>query len=139
LSPDSEAIVAAGRLIVPAQEEPAEARAEERWPSVGMTRNGVPMLAYLVRPAGLEPWELWLAPIEVGDEAAGRPPRVRATAARRLVASCALAAPAFSPDGRWVYAMVRVEGSDKIHLARFAVATGADDCGSDNRSPSPGA
>jgi hypothetical protein len=119
LSPDATAIVAAGRLIVPEEDEHAPADAE-CWPVVATTRDGVPMLAYLVANGGRFPFELRTAPITLEGGPAVGVPRVRAGAIRRLADVGVLTAPAFSPDARWVYAAVRDGRSGEVRVSRFA-------------------
>jgi hypothetical protein len=134
LSGDASAVVAAGRVPVPTGEaatvaEP-ESDVQEHFPCVGTTRDGTTMLAYLSGTGQYARYELWIAPIavEIEGEGQGAPGRevlrIRSSAARCLHKSGVLAPPAFSPDGRWLYAAIRPAASDEIIMARFAVMPG---------------
>jgi hypothetical protein len=119
LSPAGTEIVASGRLIEPRAGEP---EADEYAPSVGTTSEGVTMLAYLSGPRGIGPAEVRVAPIALAGTSPDGVPRVRAGEARRLAAVDTLAAPAFSSDGRWIYAAVRPQENGGVTLKRIAVA-----------------
>jgi hypothetical protein len=152
LSPDATEIVAAGRLIEPDGDADASASAsvsvsaaagDECHPSVGISAAGVPMLAYLVEigSPGLGERQLRTAPIVLEGDPEGGVPRVRAGTARRVARASVLATPAFSPDGRWIYAAVRDQASGEAHVARFAVpspeprgALADSSCGDTSRS-----
>ena len=75
LRPDGGAIVAAECAIVPGEEDARKARLEEHYPSVGTTRDGTPLLAYLAKDLRLHEWQLWVMPI--APAASGRRPQVR--------------------------------------------------------------
>jgi len=75
------------------------------------------MLAYLVVSKMKAAVELRTAEI---DLSAGVAPRIRPVAKYRLASEGTLTAPAFSPDGRWVYAPVRDEAGGATHPGRFA-------------------
>jgi hypothetical protein len=117
LSPDGEAVTAAGRLIAP---DAATSPDEERSPALGRSIDGKSLLAYLDRRSGSTSWDLWLAPI-TADAASGAP-RVLASTGRKLAEGCVAVPPAFSPDGRWVYVW-RPDLRDGIRVERFAVDT----------------
>jgi hypothetical protein len=129
LSGDASAVVAAGRLTVPSRERASSAdpdsEVQEHLPCVGVTRDGVAMLAYLVGPVADGGYELWTVPVAVEEESEGRAARdvlrVDASAARCLCTSTVLAPPAFSPDARWLYAAIRSAGSGEVVMARFPV------------------
>jgi hypothetical protein len=122
LSPDGTAITAAGRLIVPSDDGPAGARGDERLPIVGISHEDVPMLAYMVLHQGEPPGELWIAPISSGASGGDGAPRVQAKDARRLTKACVTTAPAFSADGRWIYAATRSPRDGLVRVERFATA-----------------
>jgi hypothetical protein len=132
LNPEGTAIAAAGRLIVPANGGGDGTPREERLPSVGRSADGVPMLAYVVMHEGHSPGELWIAPIGFAHGRRGDVPRVRAEDARRLSTTCAAAPPAFSADGRFLYAAVRSGPNGMVHVERFPL-TGAGS--PDDRTP----
>jgi hypothetical protein len=116
-------IVAAGLLIAPDPDEATPRTAEQRHPIVGTTADGVKVLAYLAREHNRAPWALWLTSItHCGDGAA---PFAPSPAGRKLAEGCVPVAPAFSADGRWVYAARCAPGSEP-RLERFAVTD--DDC-----------
>jgi hypothetical protein len=104
--PDRDAtnIVSAGRAILHDGGDSPDSCTEERMPSVGKAADGTLLLAYLSHLSHDATWELWVAPIAPGTTAG--PPRVLASSGRRLAEGCALVAPAFSPDGRWIFATV---------------------------------
>ena len=94
---------------------------EERCPSVGMTHDGVLMLAYVALPEGQRPGGLWIAPITFKSRAGNRIPRVEASTARLVTSTCIAAPASFSADGRWIYAAVREGLPNEVRLKRFAV------------------
>jgi hypothetical protein len=123
LSPDGGAIVAAERAVVPSKDDLDQAPSEERLPSVGTARDGTPLLAYLTQGRGEQGWTLRVMP--VAPAASGRGPQVLVSAGRMLATGCGLAVtPAFSSDGRWVFAS-RWDGG-KQRVQRFAVDVAAD-------------
>jgi hypothetical protein len=140
LGPDGTAIVAAGRLLQPDGDDAPARRVVERLPSVGTARDGTPLLAYLTRARGQDAQELWVAPIMI--DATSGAPRVLAAGRRKLAEGCEAAAPAFSADGRWVYAARRHVGSgtrlERFALERFAVAPAAEAAASGVRPGDPG-
>jgi hypothetical protein len=120
LSPDGEAVAAAGRLIAPDAPAPP---CEEQSPALCKSADGRSMLAYLERRPGSHTWDLWLAAITT--DAASGAPRVLASAGRRLAEGCVAVPPIFSPDGRWLYAWRR-DAPDGARVQRFAVDAAAD-------------
>jgi hypothetical protein len=120
LSPDGDAIIGAERAIVP--EAPSDVPPQELLPSVGMTRDGTPVLAYMAESLHQGPLELWVRPI--APAAPGRGPRVLGSTGRKLAEGCAPVKPAFSADGRSVYAWRW--GDHKLHLERHAVRVTGD-------------
>jgi hypothetical protein len=109
LSRDGGSIVGAERAIVAEGRDASRGQIEEWKPGVGLGRDGAPLLAFLAREEGQVDWELWVMPI--APAAAGRGPRVQVAAGRRLAEGCAAAmTPAFSADGRWVYASRTIDG-----------------------------
>jgi hypothetical protein len=117
LSRDGGSIVGAERALVAEGGEASRARIEERKPGVGVGRDGAPHLAFLARDGGQGLWELWVMPI--APAAAGRGPRVQVAAGRRLAKGCAATVtPAFSADGRWVYASRSVDVM-RVRLQRY--------------------
>ncbi len=123
LSETGTAIVAAGRLIAPSGDASSAgvARGEERCPRVGMTSDGVLMLAYVSLPEGQHPGGLWVAPITFKSRAGNLVPRVEASAVRHVATACLSTPPAFSADGRWIYAAVRDGAAGEVRLKRFAI------------------
>jgi hypothetical protein len=117
LDPDGAEIVAAGRAIDTGGDGQASGWESERLPAVGATRDGRLLLAYLARVRGQEYWELWVTPITA--DGADRTPSALSPGCK-LAEGCLSLAPAFSPDGRWVYA-ARRDARDGIRIARFAV------------------
>jgi hypothetical protein len=117
LSADGTEIRPIEPVIVSDGRGPAPPRDEERFPSIGTSPGRGLHLAYLARDHGRTPWELWLMPVV--PDGSNRPPRVPASAGRRLAEGCAPLLPVFSGDGRWVYAWLS-EGTG-ICLKRFAV------------------
>jgi hypothetical protein len=126
LSPDGDAIIGAERAIVPEAPAPSALPPQESLPSVGMTSDGTPLLAYMVESRHQGPLELWVRPI--APAAPGRGPRVLGSKGRKLAKGCAPVMPAFSADGRWVYAWRW--GDRKLRPERLAVP-GMGDWGSD--------
>jgi hypothetical protein len=125
LSRDAGSIVGAERAIVAEGDDARWAQIEESKPGVGVGRDGAPLLAFLAREWGQVDWELWVMPI--APAAAGRGPRVQVALGRRLAEGCAAAVtPAFSPDGRWVYASRAVDGWARLQRFALAGATGPD-------------
>jgi hypothetical protein len=123
LSPDGGAIVAAERAVVPPDDDQDQAPTDERLPSVGTARDGTPLLAYVARGQGERDWTLWVMP--VAPATSGRCPQVLVSARRMLATGCALAVtPAFSSDGRWVFAARWHGGSFRVE--RFAVDVAAN-------------
>jgi hypothetical protein len=127
MSPDGDAVTAAGRLIAP---DAATSPDEERSPALVTSIDGKSLLAYLDRRNGSTAWDLWLAPI-TADAVSGAP-RVLASTGRKVAEGCVAVPPAFSPDGRWVYAWRR-DVRDGARVGRFAVGAVAD------APPAPGA
>jgi hypothetical protein len=123
LDPDGTEIVAAGRAIARDDDGSAADRDVERLPAVGATRDGRMLLAYLARRRGRKTWELWVTPIAA--DGADRAPWALSPG-RKLVEECLAMAPAFSPDGRWVYAALPDE-RDGVRMERFEIALPAGD------------
>jgi hypothetical protein len=123
LSESGAAIVAAGPLIVHSRNasDGDVAWGEERCPSVGMTHDGVLMLAYVALPDGQRPGGLWIAPITFKSRRGNLIPRVEASTARLVTTSCLAASPSFSADGRWIYAVVQEGLSREVRVKRFAI------------------
>jgi hypothetical protein len=117
------AVVAAGRLIAHTRDAASAGVTwgNERCPSVSLTHDGVLMLAYVSIPDGPRLGGLWIAPITFKSRGTNLVPRVEAGAVRRLAASCLPAAPAFSADGRWIYAAVQDGARGEVRLKRFAI------------------
>jgi hypothetical protein len=109
LSADGGSIVGVERALVADGGDASRAQISEWKPGVGLGRDGAPLLAFLARDGGDGQWELWVMPIT--PAAAGRGPRVQVAAGRRLAEGCAAAVtPAFSADGRWLYASRTIDG-----------------------------
>jgi hypothetical protein len=119
LGRDGTEIVDAGLLITAESTEALATRAEERHPVVGTDAAGKTRLAYLVREHGCWTWDLWLAPIERGG--AGTGIVVPTSAGRKVAEGCEPVVPAFSLDGKWVYAVRQLPGNGR-RLERFPVA-----------------
>ncbi|MFO0950981.1 MAG: hypothetical protein U0835_07485 [Isosphaeraceae bacterium] len=94
-------IVAAGPLDREFDSDPS---AEERLPSLSVTPSGRLVVAYFRRREGERTWRLMIAPLN-RDEA--RRPATSLGRSRELARDLALVLPAFSLDGRWLYAMPR--------------------------------
>src|SRR5262249_54942828 len=92
-------------------------------PSVRRAADGTLLLAYLTRPPERTHWEVWVAPI--GLDRPDGTPRVLESARRRLGEGAAAIAPAFSPDGRWVFAAMYDEENQTL-VRRFAANDGAN-------------
>jgi hypothetical protein len=118
LDPEARTIVAARRAILADGDDAPASGARERLPAVGRASDGTLLLAYLARPAGRWSWELWTAPIV--PDAAGGLPRVVSSARRRLAEGCAPITPAFSLDGRSVFAALR-DARSRIRMGRFPI------------------
>lgn len=118
LDPGATAIAAAGRLTVPVQDD-CGADEQERLPNVGVSPDGRTILSYLSRPSDRNTWRLKVAPIDL-DPHSGEP-RVRADEVHDLGAGYATTAPVFSPDGRWLLAVLRRETRDG-RVRKFEVA-----------------
>jgi hypothetical protein len=91
---------------------------DERLPSVGRAADGTLRLAYLIHAPARARWELWVAPLAV--EPSDGNPRVLASERQRLADECAPAVPAFSPDGRWIFAAVH-DARSGVRTRRFRV------------------
>jgi hypothetical protein len=128
LSENGMSVVEAEPLILPARASPdaSPARGEERCPCVGMTREGLLMLAYMVIREAQKPGELWVAPVAFESRHDDRVPRVYAATARLVASACVPAAPAFSSDGRWIYTAIREGPNAEVQIRRFAVPPLAD-------------
>jgi hypothetical protein len=123
LDADARTIVAARRAVLPDGDDAQASGVRERLPAVGRACDGTLLLAYLARPAGRWSWELWTAPIV--SAAAGGLPRVVSSARRRLAEGCAPIAPAFSLDGRSVFAALR-DARSRIRVGRFPIGVPAE-------------
>jgi hypothetical protein len=117
LSPDADAIVATERAIVPEAPGPSQGQPQEFMPNIGMMADGTPLLAYLAESRYDGPLDLWVRPM--APAAPGRGPHVLGSAGRKLAEGCAGIVPAFSADGRWVYAWRW--GDRKLRPDRLAV------------------
>ena len=96
-------VVEAGRLIAPAAAASAD-EFEERSPNVATLPDGRIVLVYLRQRAGGTTWELRVAAIAIeGDR---RTPSIAEAATRAVAEHYQAAHPAFSPDGRWLNAIV---------------------------------
>ncbi len=123
LSPDATEVVAAGRLIGLGADATAEGD-DEILPTVGTTRDGLPMLAYVVSIRSPPTFELRTAPMSAEGTSQGGTLRVQPSSIRRLANVGVLAVPAFSPDGQWIYAVVRDRPDGETRIKRFAAAPG---------------
>ncbi len=96
-------IVDAGRLIVP---EPGadDDGYDERSPSLATRSDGRLALAYLHHRGEIRGWELRVAPVSIDAER--HVPSALQSAFRVLAPGCQAAPAAFSPDGRWLTAIV---------------------------------
>ncbi len=118
LNPRATAIVAAGRLTVPAGETDPLGGVEERMPSIAATPDGTPVLAYLSRPKGRHDWQIRLAPVTTDPET--RSPRAAAADSLLIAESSAAVAPTFSSDGLWLNGVILPERS-RAEAERFSV------------------
>ena len=121
LSPDGTAVVAAGLVFDPDEIGPRADWHEVRLPAVGIA-DGTPMLAYLARAEDQASFDLWVTTI--GGDGAGGESKALAPTGRKLMEGCQPLEPAFSPDGRWLYASIWHGTADKFRLERFAVSSG---------------
>jgi hypothetical protein len=134
LSVDGDAIVGAERAIVPEAPPRGPRPPQESLPSVGMASDGTPLLAYMAQNRHGGPLEVWVSPISPAAPDHG--PRVLHAAGRKLAESCAYVLPAFSADGRWVYAWRWVDG--KLRPERLAVPIMGDVPAASRRDESVG-
>lgn len=114
-------IKAAGPLVAGNENEVGEEGGpvdEERLPSVAATPDGGLALAYLARDTNQFHWNLRLAPIAL-DAESGRP-SVRPSESVRIAENVAIALPAFSTDGAWVYG-IPLDTVSTTHAERFSV------------------
>jgi hypothetical protein len=121
-------ITAAGRLTRPVDRVPPDAgtpgdvpdsRSEdERLPNFTVAPDGRVVLGFLARRFGRPGCRLKVVEVSEGPE--GGDPVAFAGKARVVAKACAVATPAFSPDGRWVYAVdQRLAPGPKVE--RFAL------------------
>jgi probable HAF family extracellular repeat protein len=82
VSADADAIVGAERSIVAGTPGQSQVPQQEFLPSVGTTKGGTPLLAYMAMNRYLGPLELWVSPIV--PAAPDRGPRVLRAAGRKL-------------------------------------------------------
>ncbi len=122
LGPDGTAVVAAGLVFDPREAGPRGDWREVRLPAVGLV-DGRPLLAYLARSQEEAGFELWVTTIGA-DASEGRSTALARTG-RKLSESCEPLEPAFSADGRWLYAVVSAGRAGEFHVERFAVSRGA--------------
>jgi hypothetical protein len=122
LNPDGDAIVGAERAFSAEMPGARQVPAQELLPSVGTATGGTLLLAYLAESRYQGPPDLWVCPIAAGEP--GRGPRALRTAGRKLAENCAHVMPAFSADGRWVYAWRWVDR--QLRPERLAVPIRAD-------------
>lgn len=97
-------IIAVGPLLANDPGESTATDGDERSPTVAALPDGTLGLAYAHRAKGEAGWTVRLAPL--GVDADHNPIPADPTAARTLAAGCFPAPLAFSPDGRWLNAMV---------------------------------
>ncbi len=116
-------ILEATRLTEP---ELANDRVDERLANLTVSSEGQPVIAFLKRTKGEQPWRLKFATVSI-DVKTGRLSTKRADE-MELSKDHAVTIPCFSPDGRWIYAISRCskpsESVTKIALNE-AVATGS--------------
>lgn len=118
LSRDGSAIVAAGPLDPHGRVDSAECMALESMPVVGTRDDGRLVIAYLARGNSEGTYRLRLAPLTI--QRPSSVPSVDQTAAVDLSGDYLLSPPAFSPDGRWLYAIAgSTQGPPRV--ARFSV------------------
>lgn len=109
LSPDGAAVVSVGRVTTDDPRRPPEVARNERFPVLTAARSGGLVLAYLAEnPSGVG-WSLRVVPVEIGSVSGV--PIARPSEALTLAENALLNPPGFSPDGRWVYAVLGVPGS----------------------------
>lgn len=100
------AIVAAGPLIQPGSE--LESAIQYRYPTLITNASGGLVLVYLNRGHDQEDWRLWASPIEL--DPVRLVPRPLKAPGRILAENCDASPLGASPDGRWVYGVLRAEG-----------------------------
>jgi len=98
------AIVEAGRLIHPDQSVSSGGPCEERSPVVSTLPDGIIILGYLSQRTGETGWQLRVGTIAIDPDR--RIPSLLGSSTRALADRCQSANPAFSPDGRWLNAIV---------------------------------
>jgi hypothetical protein len=119
LDPTGTAIAAAGRMETPAAAASGTIDEDERLPVLATAPGGTLVMAYLASAGDHWGWQLRLAEVMI-DPARGSPIVTPGTV-RTLALGCIATTPFFSPDGRWVHAVVTAE-SDPDRIARFDVA-----------------
>ena len=115
LDAEGTAIEAAGPLTL---RDAETGQVSERCPRLVNTAEGRPAVAFLVRHANSLGWELAVAPLAA--DSLGRPV-LEADHAAVLARSCALAAPAASPDGRSIYYLQDRDGDDMVRRVALRV------------------
>ena len=118
LDPDGTAVVAAGLMFDPNEGSPRVNCEEVRFPVVGRA-DGAPFLAYLAREENQAGLALWVTMI--GRDTAIDGSKTSTLTCCKLTEGCRPMEPAFSADGRWLYASVWVGRPDKFRLKRFAL------------------
>lgn len=106
LSADGTAIEGVGRLIVDSSADPGRQTVEEDLAAVATVPGIGLVLAYQAREQPTGPYRLRLAPVVVDDRGV---PTVEAAEAVDVMTDGILSAACFSPDGRWLYAIPRLD------------------------------
>jgi hypothetical protein len=119
LDPDGARIVAAECVLDLTGTELALDQARLLSPAAGTSPDGTRLLAFLEHDQRRKGLTLWVAPVAAGWEGSGTTaPR---SAPRRVASRCCRVEPAFSPDGRWLYATVKGRGASEARVVRFPV------------------
>jgi hypothetical protein len=120
LGPDGSSIVAAECVLDLTGTELADHHARLLLPAAAASPAGTRLLAFLVQDPRRKDLTLWLAPAAARRE--GRETDALQPAARRVAPRCYRVEPAFSPDGRWLYATVKGRRPCEARVVRFPVS-----------------
>ncbi len=117
LDPEEQSIVAAGRVAT------RDVREEQRLPNICVAPDGRLAFAFLSRFPGEPEWHLRVTTLNV-DPKTGVP-TADTEAARDLGQRFCVTPPAFSPDGRWLFAIPRSQPTAQ-RVQRFSILEALD-------------